>query len=67
MQNRRRFKPTTDSLKDRLTAFSKESRKKASLLPPGIERQDLIRKARQADMAASLDEWLNSPSLQPPK
>jgi hypothetical protein len=64
---KRRFKPTTDSLKDRLTAFSKESRKKASLLPPGIERQELIRKARQADTAASLDGWLKSPGLQPPR
>jgi hypothetical protein len=27
----------------------------------------LLRRARQADTAAHLDEWANSPGLQPPK
>lgn len=55
------------SLKDRLTAFAEEARSKASQLRPGHEREDLLQKARQADTAAYLDEWVNSPGLRPPE
>jgi hypothetical protein len=65
VQRRRRFKQTT-SLQERLSVFAKEAREKASLLPPGLERQDLLKKARQADTAAHIDDWANSPGLQPP-
>ena len=55
-------------LKDRLTIFAKEIREKAALLPPGYERQDLLQKARQADHTADhLEDWINSPGLQPPE
>ena len=54
------------SLKDRLAGFVKETREKASLLPPGVERENLSRKARQADTALHLDDWVNSAGLQPP-
>jgi hypothetical protein len=66
MQHRRRFKQTT-SLKDRLTSFANEVREKALQLRPGPEQDALLKKARQADTAAHLDEWANSPGLQPPK
>ena len=66
MQQRRRFKQQT-SLQDRLASFAKLTREKASLLRPGAERDELLRKARRADTAAHLDEWVNSPGLQPPK
>ena len=66
MTERRRFIQTA-SLKDRLIAFAAEARTKAAKLAPGIERDDLLRKARQADTASHLDEWANSPGLQPPK
>jgi hypothetical protein len=65
MHKPRRSKQTI-SLKDRLTAFANEAREKAMLLPPGAERDDLLRKARQADTAAHLDDWANSLELQPP-
>ena len=55
------------SLKDRLTAFAEEARARASQLRPGHERDDLLKKARQADTAACLDEWVNSPGLRPPE
>jgi len=32
-----------------------------------MEQEDLLRKARQADTAFHMDEWLSSPGLQPPK
>jgi hypothetical protein len=66
MQRRRHVKQT-ESLKDRLASFAKKVREKALLLPPGAEKDDLLRRARQADSASHLDEWVNSPELQPPK
>ena len=66
MTKRRRFKQAF-SLKDRLTKFAEDVRKKAGVLPPGPAREDMIRKARQADTAAHIEEWANSPGLQPPE
>jgi hypothetical protein len=66
MLKRRRFQQSVP-LKDRLEAFAKDVRAKASLMPPSPEKADLIRRARQADTAAHLDEWVNSRGLQPPK
>jgi hypothetical protein len=56
MSKRRRFKHST-SLKERLASFAKEVRAKASRLPPGVERDTLLKKASQADTATHLDEW----------
>lgn len=67
MPERRRFKSQASSLKERLTAFAQEARDRATELQPGAERDDLLRKARQADTTSKIDEWLNSPGLQPPK
>ncbi len=63
---RRRFKQTV-SLKDRLASFAKEAREQAASLPPSPEREALLKKASQADTASHLDDWANSPGLQPPK
>lgn len=64
-KRRRRFKQTT-SLHERLTAFSKEARKKANQLPPGHERREQMAKAHQAENAVHLEDWINSAGLQPP-
>ena len=66
MQKRRRFKQAVP-LEERPKAFSKEVRAQALGLPAGVERDELLRKARQADTASHIDEWANSPGLQPPK
>ena len=66
MQTRRRSKQSA-SLKDRLVAFAKEVREKASKLAPGPERDELLTKARRADTASHLDDWANSPGLRAPK
>lgn len=63
---RRRFKQQL-SLQDRLASWADEVRAKAKQLPPGAEKDELLRKARQADTASRLDEWANSPALQSPK
>jgi hypothetical protein len=56
-----------ESLSDRVAAFAADTREKANLLPPGPERDALLKKIRQADTAARLDQWAQSPGLQPPK
>ncbi len=66
MIRRRRFKQST-CLQDRLTEFAKDAREKADQLPAGCARDDLLKKADQADVAAHLNEWINSPGLQPPR
>jgi hypothetical protein len=63
---RRRFAQTT-TLDERLAQRAEQLRQQAKALPHGPERDELIRKARQADTAAHMDEWLSSAGLQPPK
>jgi hypothetical protein len=63
---RRRFKQTV-SLEERLADEAKRLREKAKSLPPGAVREDLIRRARQAETGSHMSEWLRSPGLQPPK
>ena len=57
----------TESFRERLRAFAEQARKEAMSLPPGLEQEGLLRKARQADTAAHVDDWINSPGLQQPK
>jgi hypothetical protein len=63
---RRRFKDTAP-LDQRLTEQAERLRKEAKGTPPGIERERLIRQARQAEAASHMQEWLSSPGLQPPR
>jgi hypothetical protein len=66
MFKRRRFKQSI-SLKERLISFANDSREKASLMQPCVEKEELLRKARRADTARHMDDWANSAGLQPPK
>jgi hypothetical protein len=51
----------TAPLRDRIASFARMIREKASQLPPGKEQDDLLRRARLADMASHLDDETNSP------
>lgn len=51
---------------ERLIKEARLAREKAEQLPPGAEREALLKKARQADLAGHIDEWLNSPGLKTP-
>jgi hypothetical protein len=53
-------------LSDRLTQEARRLREEAEQLPHGMEREMLLRKARQAETGAHMGEWLLSPGLQPP-
>jgi hypothetical protein len=66
MQRRRRFKQI-ESLEGRLAEEAKRLREQARLLPPGALREELIRKARQAETGSHMTEWLTSPGLRPPE
>jgi len=46
------------SLKQRLTEKAAPCREQAKLLPPGFLREALLCKARQAETAAHMDNWL---------
>ena len=63
---RRRFKQT-HALKERLAQVAASLREKANALGPCVEKESLLKKARQADTAAHMSEWLRSPGLRPPE
>jgi hypothetical protein len=65
MQERRRFKQL-DPLGSRLSEEAQRLRKEARGIPPGVERDGLVRRARQAETASRMSEWLSSKGLQPP-
>lgn len=61
MQKRRRIKQQF-TLQDRLIAWSKEILAQAAALPPGPERDALVKKARQAELASHVDDWATAPT-----
>ena len=67
MGNRRNHIKQTSPLKDRLASFAEELREKAARLPSGPDKDDLIKRARQAETAANIDDWARPPELRPPK
>jgi hypothetical protein len=66
MTMRHRFRQTKP-LKQRLLEEAQTLREQARLLPFGPVRDAALTKARQAEAAAHMDDWLSSPGLQPPK
>jgi hypothetical protein len=62
---RRRFEETAP-LNHRLVDEAKRLRKEAQGTHLGVEREKLLRRARQAETAAHIREWLTSPGLQAP-
>ena len=56
------------SFKERLAEEALRFKEAAQKLPPGSHAQELLlRRARQAETASNVNEWLTSPGLQPPK
>ena len=66
MLTRRRYKQVA-SLKDRLIQQADNLRREAKEMPPGVRREELLRKARQAETTARFDDWLSSPDLPLPE
>jgi hypothetical protein len=55
------------TFQERLAEHKAHLEQKASLLKPGPERDELLKKARQTDTGRDINEWLNSPGLQAPQ
>ena len=65
-RKRRRFKQVA-TLEERLAVEAKQLREDAAQLPHGIERERLLRKARQCDTGSHMSDWLRSTVLRPAK
>ena len=62
----RRSKQTT-SIYQRLNDEALRLRQEARDAPPGAERDELVRKARQAENAFQIQDLLKTPGSQPPR
>jgi hypothetical protein len=63
----RRRSSTLYIFEERLAEEKARLVQKATGLKPGPEKDNLRNKIRQIDIAAHINEWLDSPGLQPPK
>jgi hypothetical protein len=63
---RRRFKNVL-TFPDRLDLEAKRLRQEAEKVPHGHERDQLLRKARRAETALHVNDWLSSPGLRTPE
>jgi hypothetical protein len=66
MDHRRRFTQQT-TLQDRISKWVAGVREEAAAMPPGRERDELLKKLRNAETAMHLKDWAESPGLQAPK
>lgn len=66
-QRRRRVKHKA-TFEERLAEEAIKFKEAAEKEPPGsTARELLLRRARQAETASHINDWLSSPGLQPPK
>ncbi|WP_407154217.1 hypothetical protein [Bradyrhizobium sp. STM 3557] len=65
MTTRRNRRKQTVSFDQRLREAATAAREAARRLPAGQERDALMKKARQAETAATINELLSSPTLRP--
>jgi hypothetical protein len=63
---RNRHKQTTP-FDERLQIAAREAREATRQLPPGPDRDSLLRKAGQAETACRINQWLTSPGLRTPR
>jgi hypothetical protein len=54
----------TETLEERLAGRAKELRERAKAMPPGVEKEALLKRAKQAETGAHMSEWLSSSGLQ---
>jgi len=65
MQRRRRSDPHT--FEDRIAAEKDRLEAQAADVPPGPQKDALLKKIGQLENASHMMGWLTSPGLQPPK
>jgi hypothetical protein len=54
-------------VEQRLSEEAKRLREEANALPPGPSREAALTKARQAETASHIFEWVSSPGLRRPE
>jgi len=67
MTVRRIRRKQTTSFDERLQQAAHDAREAAQQLPPGPQRDLMLKKADQADTACRINEWLTSPGLRSPR
>jgi hypothetical protein len=55
------------TIEEKWRQHSEAAKSEAQKLPPGKERDALIKKARQLETASQMNQWLSSPELRPPE
>ncbi|MBR1279654.1 hypothetical protein [Bradyrhizobium sp. AUGA SZCCT0283] len=63
MQKRRRIKHEK-SFEQRLAEEAQRFREAAEVISPGMAQELLLKRARMAEAAAHMNQWLKSPNLQ---
>ncbi|WP_441253844.1 hypothetical protein [Bradyrhizobium sp. 613_E4_N2_2] len=66
MVKRRNRTKHTKTFEERLAEEAARFKEAAAQLPPGTQRELYLKRARQAETASHINEWLTSPGLQPP-
>jgi hypothetical protein len=61
---RRRVKQIA-SLDARIARLAKKIKERAKTMPPGEEREEMMRKAEDTELALPMTQWISSPGLQP--
>jgi hypothetical protein len=67
MSIRRRRVKQELSLAARLEKHAEVAREAARKIPPGKQREMLLRQARASEIAVQIDKWIASPGLRPPE
>ena len=62
MSERRRRTKHTKTFKERLMDEAAKFREAAERLPPGTERELLMKRVQQAEKAAQISDWLTKPN-----
>jgi hypothetical protein len=62
----RKLRASRPSFEVRVSQAAKDLEEQAWRLPPGPERDNMLRRARLIQTASHLQEWLTSPGLKAP-
>jgi hypothetical protein len=63
---RKRIRHTT-TFEERLTMQAERLKEQAQTLPPGKDREMLLKRVQQTETASRINAWLTSPGLRSPE
>jgi hypothetical protein len=62
----KRRRSIAHTFEDRIATEKLHLKAQAAGLPPGPQKDEVLKKIRQLETATRMKEWLSSPGLQPP-